>query len=290
MMPPPLLGINGRLRQHITKVGAAYANQISSPNSRKAVTDDDFVKELLDSGKITVKQLQQAIDSYNYFGSTFAWMQDVKDSILDRADDVFFAKYGRDPKEDSDFAVNSNFYKICKNLEGDWHYYDNDLEKLRWDYKGNVSVVTENSPTLVKEKRDIQPTPPKGSTAEQSVEAIVTQLLEKFLSDVVSPPKEYEKKERGTVRIYPCYKVNFRTFHSDFPDYDSNENRNSRIQGKLSDMARVCECNIKGGYLNPFPKPPTYADIARISIVLVKEVQCCEKPNGAYKTVFRNWV
>ena len=137
MKPPPLLGINGRLRQHITKVGAAYANRISSPKSKRAISDADLIKELLESGKITEEQLQKAIDGYNYIPNSFSWLQEVEDRILDRADNVFLVKYGRDPTEDADFLVNGDHYKICKNLERNWHHYDADLEKLRWDYQKN---------------------------------------------------------------------------------------------------------------------------------------------------------
>jgi hypothetical protein len=186
MKPPPLLGINGRLRQHITKVGAAYANRISSPNSRKAVTNDDFVKELLESGKITEKQLQQAIDGYNYFGGTFAWMQDVKDRILDRADNVFLAKYGRDAIEDSDFRVNGDYYKICKNLERNWHQYDADLEKLRWDFEGKLISRTDtgeqtSSPSFEKSNLKKNPGSRFGLTFFVLAGFIVFAVVAKFI-------------------------------------------------------------------------------------------------------------
>lgn len=135
MRPTPLHGINGRLRQHITRVGAAYANRISSP--QKAITEDEYLRGLLHGGSVTEEQLQKAIEGYNRIPSNFVWLQEVDDSILDTADNVFLAKYGRDPTEDADFRSNGDYHKICKNLKRDHRHYDADLEKLRPDYKGH---------------------------------------------------------------------------------------------------------------------------------------------------------
>lgn len=149
MKPPPLHGINGRLRQHITKVGAAYANRISSP--KKMVTEDDYLRGLLHGGRITEDQVKKAIDGYNQIPSSFAWLQQVADSILDRADDVFLVEYGRDPTEDKDFRLNGDYYKICKNLQRNWHHYDADLEKLWWDYQGKSTVVADSTAKIIEE-------------------------------------------------------------------------------------------------------------------------------------------
>ena len=148
MQSRPLLGINGRLRRHITKVGAAHANRISSP--KKMLTDDDYLRGLVHGSRVTQEQLEKAIDEYNRVPSNFAWMQKVEDSILDRADDVFLVKYGRDPTEDADFRLNGDYYKICKNLERNWHYYNAELEKLRWDYQRDRVYVDRQATPIVR--------------------------------------------------------------------------------------------------------------------------------------------
>ncbi|MBW8015066.1 MAG: hypothetical protein FVQ82_02695 [Planctomycetes bacterium] len=135
MKPPPLHGINGRLRRHITNVGAHHANRILAAKRTKNLNKDNYLRELLDSGQITLEQLQKMISEHGRVPSSFEWMQEVGDSILDRADNVFFAKYGRDPTEDADFRLNNDYYKICKNLQRIWQCYDADLEKLRFNYQ-----------------------------------------------------------------------------------------------------------------------------------------------------------
>ena len=147
MKPPPLHGINGRLRRHITSVGAHHANRISSPN--KAVSNDDYLRGLMDGGSLTEEQIHEAIKGYNQTPSSFAWLQKIKDSVLDKADNVFLAKYERDPTKDADFRSNGDYHKICKNLKRDQHYYDSDLEKLRWDHQGNVVRSSRTAGTAI---------------------------------------------------------------------------------------------------------------------------------------------
>ena len=142
MKPPPLHGINGRLRRHITKVGAHHANRILAAKRKNDLEEDNFLRGLLDSGQITLEQLQKTTSEHGRIPSSFEWMQEVEDSVLDRADNVFLAKYGRDPTEDSDFRLNNDYYKICKNLQRIWQCYDADLEKLRPDYQERIGANT----------------------------------------------------------------------------------------------------------------------------------------------------
>jgi hypothetical protein len=259
MRPPPLHGINGRLRQHITKLGGAYVNGIIPP---KAIVRDACVIGMLDSGSLTKEQLQRAVDGYIHIPSYFACLQEIEDHVLDRADNVFLAKYGREPTEDSDFRRGGDYHKICKNLEGNWHHYNADLEKLGLPYAGQT-----------------QPAQP--STSTLSVEEIVCRLLQDVLGDVIPPPKkERKKRERDILLLYPCYKIDIRLA---FPDYDSNSNRNARIHGKLSDMANAIQFTLWNKH------HCNYVDIARIPTVLVRKVACQRKPNASFETVFQNW-
>ncbi len=125
--------------------------------------------------------------------------------------------------------------------------------------------------------------PPTGTTAARSVEEVVAQLLQGVLGDVI-PLSEKERKQMGRNRRSSCpvYTLTFRTL-GEGPDYDSNENRNDRIQCKLKDIGHQIE---NGPWFKLFS---SYVDIARIPTVLVREVKRLEKSRARWETVFRNW-
>ena len=74
------------------------------------------------------KQLRKAIPEYKQIPSSFGWLLEMDYSIRDRANNVFLAKYGRDPIEAGDRRVNGDYHKICRNLRHDRHYYDADKD------------------------------------------------------------------------------------------------------------------------------------------------------------------
>lgn len=124
------VGMHGRMRRRIAAFGRAHTNRIVPLQSRKSISKDKYLRPLLKSGAITASQLETAIRGYNKTPSEFAWIGDVGDAVLDKADRAFFARYGRFPTEDSDFQLNGDYYRICRSLQHDWHYCDRQLEKL----------------------------------------------------------------------------------------------------------------------------------------------------------------
>lgn len=141
MRPPvPLHGINGRLRKHIHKIGAAYATGIWPPREKKLVTNDEFLRELLDSGQITFEDLQKVISDCQKSPKELSWFDEFSDQILDKADTVFWAIYGRNPTE---YEWPTKYRNICKDLKGDWHRYDDVIElQLREHYANQAATKT----------------------------------------------------------------------------------------------------------------------------------------------------
>ncbi len=145
-----LRGINGILRGHIAKIGVAYGGRVILP--RRVIADDDRVRDLLRSGLITEQHLQDMLKAYNLFPGNIAWLTDLDDAVLVRADAVFLARYGRDPARHTDFRGNGRYHEICENLIRDWNHYDGDLRKLCSDSQGKAvsSDVVEAPPPSVK--------------------------------------------------------------------------------------------------------------------------------------------
>lgn len=150
------VGIHGRMRQRIVTVGRAHTDRISSYLSRRGISRDKHLHALLQSGAITRAQLETAIRGYNKTPSEFAWMSGVDNAVLDRADRVFLAEYGRFPTQDTDFRLNGNYRKICRSLQHDRHYYDQQLEKLTGDDEGNLSMHRAEPVEILEEVRSVQ--------------------------------------------------------------------------------------------------------------------------------------
>lgn len=130
--------------------------------------------------------------------------------------------------------------------------------------------------------RDIQLPPPKSPTTEQSVEAIVRQLVEGVLGDVIPRPnKERNKSYRGIRDVYPHYVITWR-YSSEYPNFDSNPYRNARVHDKLYAIKERCCSEIAFGH--------TYNSIARVPSVLVTKVECYEKPGRPPEIVLQNWI
>lgn len=150
------LSIHGRMRQRIVAVGRAHTDRISSYHSRWSISKDKHLHALLQSGAITRAQLETAIRGYNKTPSEFAWMSGVDDAVLERADRVFLAEYGRFPTQDTDFRLNGNYRKICRSLQHDWHYYDHQLEKLTGDDEGKLSMQRAEPAEILEEVQSVQ--------------------------------------------------------------------------------------------------------------------------------------
>ncbi len=129
MKPPiPLHGFNGRLQAHIKQLGRVHAAGIWPPQREESVPNGSLLRELLDSGEITLRDVQAVIAEQRKNPSRFSWLADVDDRILDKADDAFWARFGHNPTK-AEWDV--QYRKICRNLEKDWHFYDADLRQLR---------------------------------------------------------------------------------------------------------------------------------------------------------------
>jgi len=119
----PETAIYGRMRQRIVAIGRTRA-------SHKRVARDKYLRGLVHSGAITPNDLDSAIDGCSGALSELAWLTKVDDVVLRRADCVFLVNRGRFPVDDGDFWLNGAYYKICRCLQYDWHYYDHELEQL----------------------------------------------------------------------------------------------------------------------------------------------------------------
>jgi len=129
---------HGRVRQRIVAVGQSNAAQIDSAVSRKSLTRDKYLAPLLQSGTIVPKHLEEAIEAYRRAPSTFVWISEVDQEVLDKADYVFLAKYGRWPVKNDDFRLNGHYHKICRSLQHDWCYYD---DQLKVQQKANIKKL-----------------------------------------------------------------------------------------------------------------------------------------------------
>lgn len=124
-------GIHGRMRRQIVTLRRPRANRPGVGARARAPAKDKYLSHLLSSGAITNKQLDRALLACSRAAHEFAWLPDMSDTVLDKADLVFVAKYGRCPTEDSDFALNGAYHKICRSLQHNWHYYDANLNGFK---------------------------------------------------------------------------------------------------------------------------------------------------------------
>lgn len=119
----PETAIYGRMRQRIVAIGRTKA-------SRKRVARDKYLRSLVHSGAITPDDLSSAIDGCTEALSELTWLTGVDDVVLGQADCVFLLNHGRLPVDDGDFRLNGNYYRICRCLQYDPHYYDPQLAQL----------------------------------------------------------------------------------------------------------------------------------------------------------------
>jgi len=111
------------MRQRIEAISGTRA-------SRRHMARDRYLRRLVRSGAITQADLNNAIDGCSNALSQFTWLIGVEDTVLGCADCVFLVNHGRFPMDDSDFRLNGSYYRICRSLQFDPHYYDRQLEQL----------------------------------------------------------------------------------------------------------------------------------------------------------------
>ncbi|RPJ23130.1 MAG: hypothetical protein EHM35_17580, partial [Planctomycetaceae bacterium] len=119
----PEMLAHGRMRQRIVAISRTQA-------SRRRIARDNYLRSLVPSGAITSNDLDSAIDACGNALSEFTWLTKVDDAVLGRADRVFLVRNGRFPVDNSDFRLNGDYYRICRSLQFDPHYYDPQLEQL----------------------------------------------------------------------------------------------------------------------------------------------------------------
>ena len=134
-------GVHGRARRRIVAIGGLFAERFNSPDNDFLISQDKFLALLLRNAAITKEQCQRAIDSYRQHPEDYAWILQFRHTILDKAENTFFVRYGRFPTENADFPVNGNYYQICRTLQYDPHCFDEELKKLTWDVEGRPRVV-----------------------------------------------------------------------------------------------------------------------------------------------------
>ncbi len=130
----PETSIHGRMRQRIVAISSTRA-------SRRHVVRDRYLHRLVHSGVITQDGLNSAIDGCNNALSQFTWLIGIDDAVLGRADCVFLVNHGRFPVEDSDFRLNGAYYRICRSLQHDPHYYDPQLEQFPQALQAQQSIT-----------------------------------------------------------------------------------------------------------------------------------------------------
>ncbi len=119
----PEMLVHGRMRQRIVAISRTRA-------SHKRIARDRYLRSLVYSGVITPNDLDSAIDACGKTLSEFTWLTGVDDAVLRQADRVFLVRYNRFPVDNSDFRLNGDYYRICRSLQFDPHYYDLQLEQL----------------------------------------------------------------------------------------------------------------------------------------------------------------
>lgn len=128
-MPPirPLHGMNGRLRQHIHGLGRHFAAEQLSRDTKR-LTPDDHVAELIARGELSEDDLRSAVQEVHTDYDRYSFLSRFRDRTLDRADDLFWAKHERNPREDE---WGAEYRQVCERLESDPHCYDDVLAELR---------------------------------------------------------------------------------------------------------------------------------------------------------------
>lgn len=120
----------GRMRKRIAVVEGVGRKKRSFTTRNVRFPKDKSLNVFLHSGAVTREQVEHAISSYRQSPSSFAWLANVDEALLEKADRVFYCTYSRRPFEDADFRISGSYHKICRSLEHDFHYYDDQLDKL----------------------------------------------------------------------------------------------------------------------------------------------------------------
>lgn len=120
---------HARMRQRIAVLGKGASGRGIFTRRGNHIVKDRLLRGLVKSGLITPDILEDAISGFLQAPSDFEWLIGVDDALLGRAGEAFFAKYGRHPVEDVDFRLNGDFYRICRSLQYDSHYYDSQLQE-----------------------------------------------------------------------------------------------------------------------------------------------------------------
>jgi hypothetical protein len=144
-------GIHGRMVQRIVAVGGGRTYEHGAVH----IMRDRFLRALMKRGTITAEHVQRAVRGYNAAPSNYLWIAGVEQSVFAMADCVFLAEFGRFPTE-KDFQLNGRYHKICRGLEHNRHYYDEQLKKLRWDRDGNPYVRCATNPAALEEVRQVE--------------------------------------------------------------------------------------------------------------------------------------
>ena len=150
------VGIHGQMRRRIVAVGNIHINKIVPLHNIRDISNDKHLRALLQTGAIKPDQLEAAIRGYNKTPFEFAWMSDVNDAVLDKADRVFLAQYNRFPTEDTDFRLNGNYHRICRSLQHDWYYYDDQLEKVYSNHEDKPFVRQSDQAEIIEEVQSVK--------------------------------------------------------------------------------------------------------------------------------------
>ena len=128
------------MRRQIVTLRRPRANRRGVGAKARAPEKDKYLGHLLTSGAITKAQLDRAVLAWRRAAHEFAWLPHMPDAVLDKADLVFAAKYGRYPTEDSDFTLNGAYHRICRSLQHNWQYYEADLDRLKGRAEGRLEL------------------------------------------------------------------------------------------------------------------------------------------------------
>ena len=150
----PQIGSRGSLRRQIVALDRLGEGRVHP----ERIARDRYLRRFVRRGIVTPEQLQEAITGCLAAPFRFTWMAKVDPAVLARADCVFLAEFGIFPLNDADFQLNGRYHLICRSLEHDWHYYDQQLKELCWDRDGTPYArlggkVTVQEETLRVEQR-----------------------------------------------------------------------------------------------------------------------------------------
>jgi hypothetical protein len=109
---------------------------------RAKPTPDDFLNHLTESGEISLEDIDQLVQECQQCYDQYSYLNRYSDGLLDKADEVFYIKYGRYPNKPDDFG--STHRQICENLSSDPSCYDYVTEhslRVEWERQAHISEV-----------------------------------------------------------------------------------------------------------------------------------------------------